>query len=297
MYPNAKSGDSLLAQPSLTVSSGAFFMYSFNFAICLYTFGGYHIFILITKIDQMSNKKPKIRLYINAELKVGTVHLVDAQQGHYLANVMRVRVTEYIILFNGNAGEWLAEITKVGKGKVNVTVRELVREQTNEPDLWYLFSPVKKARVDYMIQKATELGVSLIAPVVTKRTNLDRIKHDKLVVNAVEAAEQCGRMTVPEVKQMSSLEAALKNWPADRELIFCDEAGDAILMGEVSSPYKKWAVLIGPEGGFTVDERKMIRDHKNTVAVTLGPRILRADTAAVVSLSLWQTYLGDWSNE
>lgn len=243
----------------------------------------------------MSNKKPKTRLYINGELKAGAVHLIDSQKGHYLANVMRVKVTEQVILFNGTSGEWMGEITKVGKGKVNVTVRELVNEQVLEPDLWYLFSPVKKARVDYMIQKATELGVSLIAPVITKRTNLDRIKHDKLVANTIEASEQCGRMIVPEINPMSSLETALGNWPDDRGLIFCDEAGDAVSISNVSPSFKKWAVLIGPEGGFTADERKMIREHKNTVAVTLGPRILRADTAAVVALSLWQTYMGDWS--
>ena len=242
----------------------------------------------------MSNKNPKTRLYIDEELKAGAVHLIDDNQGHYLVNVMRIKMGEHLALFNGVAGEWIGEVTKVGKGKVKITIREKIAEQIFEPDLWYLFSPLKKARTDYMIQKATELGVSRICPVITMRTNLDRIKHDKLVANAVEAAEQCGRMTVPKIDVMMSLEELLKNWPDERVIIFCDEAGDAILMKDMKTIHKKTAILIGPEGGFSPEERQMIRDHKNTVAITLGPRILRADTAAVAALSLWQSFMGDW---
>jgi len=245
----------------------------------------------------MSNKKPKTRLYIDEELKAGAVHLMDGNRGHYLVNVMRISMGEYVALFNGRSGEWLAEVTKVGKGKANITVREKSAEQISEPDLWYLFAPVKKARTDYMIQKATELGVSRISPVVTKRTNLDRIKWDKIVASSIEAAEQSGRMTVPEIDVMTSLEQMLENWPKDRALLFCDEAGDALSMKDVKPSHQKWAVLIGPEGGFSPQEREMIKDHKNTVPVSLGPRILRADTAAVAALSLCQTFLGDWNNE
>jgi len=250
--------------------------------------------IVITKIEQMSNKNPKTRLYTPHELKAGAVHLVDGNQGHHLVNVMRIKMGDYVSLFNGHAGEWLGEITKVGKGKAKVTVREKTADQKWEQDLWYLFAPIKKARVDYVIQKATELGVSRISPVITNRTNLDRIKQDKMVANSIEAAEQCGRMTVPEIDVMTSLEDRLKNWPEDRGILFCDEAGDTSTMQDLKSSFKSWAILIGPEGGFSPEERMMIRDHKNTTAISLGPRILRADTAAVAALSLWQSYFGDW---
>ncbi|MBL4602072.1 MAG: 16S rRNA (uracil(1498)-N(3))-methyltransferase [Emcibacteraceae bacterium] len=243
----------------------------------------------------MSNKNPKTRLYINEELKAGAVHLIDDNQGHYLVNVMRIKMGEHLALFNGVAGEWIGEVTKVGKGKVKITIREKIAEQFFEPDLWYLFAPLKKARTDYMIQKATELGVSRICPIFTIRTNLDRIKHNKLVANAIEAAEQCGRMTVPQIDVMTSLKEILQNWPDERAIIFCDEAGDAILMKDMKAIHKKAAILIGPEGGFSSEERQMIRDHKNAVAITLGPRILRADTAAVAALSLWQSFMGDWA--
>lgn len=252
--------------------------------------------IVITKLDKMSNKKPITRLYVEGEFKAGAVHLIDENQGHYLVNVMRVQLGDHVGLFNGHDGEWIGEITKVGKGKANITIREIMAAQIDEPDLWYLFAPVKKTRVDYMIQKATEIGVSHILPVITKRTNLDRIKHDKLIANAVEAAQQCGRMTVPQIDEVTSLEKVLQGWPNDRALIFCDEAGDAIFMKDISPVFDKWAILIGPEGGFTPEERKMIRDHKNAIAISLGPRILRADTAAVSALSLWQSLIGDWTS-
>ncbi|HPF47338.1 MAG TPA: 16S rRNA (uracil(1498)-N(3))-methyltransferase [Emcibacteraceae bacterium] len=251
--------------------------------------------IVITKIDKMSNKKPKIRLYLDDQFKSGTVFLIEENQGHYLVNVMRVKLGDNVIIFNGIDGEWLAEITKVGKGKAKITIREKITDQKSDPDLWYLFAPVKKARVDYMVQKATELGVSRIIPVLTERTNLDKIKFDKLLANSIEAAEQCGRMTVPQIDDLTELDKILDNWPKDRGLIFCDEAGEAIPMQHVKPSFDKWSILIGPEGGFSPQEREMIRAHQNTIAITLGPRILRADTAAVAALSLWQSFLGDWA--
>lgn len=245
----------------------------------------------------MSNKSSRTRLFINEGFIAGTEFLVDGNQGHYLVNVLRVKIGENVTLFNGDQGEWCAEIIKVKKGKAFLKILEQVSEQTYDPDLWYLFAPVKKARVDYMIQKATELGVSYIRPVMTQHTNLDRIKDEKIIANMVEAAEQCGRMTVPQLDVMTSLEDMLENWPDDRGLIFCDEAGDAKAFVDVEKSYDKWAVLIGPEGGFSSEERDLIRNHQNSQAVTLGPRILRADTAAVAALSLWQSTLGDWHNE
>lgn len=245
----------------------------------------------------MSNKSSRTRLFINEGFIAGTEFLVDGNQGHYLVNVLRVKIGEIVTLFNGDQGEWCAEIIKVKKGKAFLKILEQVSEQTYDPDLWYLFAPVKKARVDYMIQKATELGVSYIRPVMTQHTNLDRIKDEKIIANMVEAAEQCGRMTVPKLDVMTSLEDMLGGWPEDRGLIFCDEAGDAKSFSDLEKSYEKWAVLIGPEGGFSSEERELIRNHPNSQAVTLGPRILRADTAAVAALSLWQSILGDWHNE
>ncbi|MBT6134253.1 MAG: 16S rRNA (uracil(1498)-N(3))-methyltransferase [Kordiimonadaceae bacterium] len=242
----------------------------------------------------MSNKKPKTRLYTSQELKVGLVCLVDGNQGHHLVNVTRTKMGDYVNLFNGRAGEWLGEITKIGKGKAKITVREKTNEQTFEQDIWYLFAPIKKARVDYVVQKATELGVSRISPVITSRTNLDRIKRDKMVANCIDAAEQCGRMTIPEVDVMISLDEKLNNWPKDRAIIFCDEVEDVNLIQNLKPTFKKWAILIGPEGGFSPEERKMLKDHKNTTSISLGSRILRADTAAVAALSLWQSYFGCW---
>ncbi len=242
----------------------------------------------------MSNKKPRTRVYINENLCALTTFLVDGNQGHYLVNVLRINEGEYVAVFNGRDGEWLGEITKVGKGKAKITIEKKVGIQQEEKDIWYLYAPVKKARVDYMMQKVTELGVSRICPVVTKRTNLDRIKPEKIIANVIEASEQSGRMTIPEIDVMTSLEERLENWPEDRLLIFCDEAGDAVAMDEIGADYKKSAILIGPEGGFTEEERQMIRAHKNSIAISLGPRVLRADTAAVAALSLWQTFHGDW---
>lgn len=148
-----------------------------------------------------------------------------------------------------------------------------------------------------MVQKATELGVSFIRPIMTQHTNLDKIKAEKITNNMVEAAEQCGRMTVPQMDVIITLEEMLESFPDDRGLIFCDEASEALTFKEIDKKYDKWAILIGPEGGFSEAEREKIRKHPNSIPVTLGPRILRADTAAVAALSLWQSFLGDWHNE
>lgn len=253
--------------------------------------------IVITELKKMSNKSSRTRLYINEVFQDGSAHHVEGNQGHYLVNVLRIKLGEYVTLFNGDQGEWLAEIIKVKKGKALLRTIEKVRDQKNDPDLWYLFAPVKKARIDYMIQKATELGVSYIRPIMTQHTNLDKIKEEKIINNMIEAAEQCGRMTVPQMDVMISLEDLLENFPDDRGLIFCDEAGDAIPFKEINAKYNKWAILIGPEGGFSETERELVRRHSNSIPVTLGPRILRADTAAVAAFSLWQSFIGDWQNE
>lgn len=250
------------------------------------------------------SKTIKARLYVENDLSVAQEILLTGNQGHYLVNVMRLKGGAHISLFNGRDGEWLAEIVKSAKGRVTVMVREKTAGQIAEPDLWYLFAPIKKARLDYMIQKATELGVSLIRPILTERTNLDRLKQDKILSHAIEAAEQCERMTVPMIEPMIKLNQLLADWPADRLIMFCDEDGEndhnAFPVGKALDEVnawqdrpKKWAILIGPEGGFSPEERALIRRQANVVPVTLGPRVLRADTAAVVAIALWQAFAGD----
>lgn len=255
----------------------------------------------------MSNKS-KARLYVDSALTVGAEILLDGNAGHYLVNVMRLKAGDHITLFNGRSGDWTAEIVRTGKGKARVVARENTAAQRPEPDLWYLFAPIKKARLEYMVQKATELGVSLIRPVLTERTNLERIKEDKIRAQAIEAAEQCERMTVPQVAPLIRLPDLLRDWPADRLIMFCDEEGgndqNAFPVGKAIDEVHawqerpdKWAILIGPEGGFSPEERRLIRHHANVVPVTLGPRILRADTAAVAAIALWQSFAGDWQSE
>ena len=256
------------------------------------------------KKDVMS-KNIKARLYVENDLGVGMEILLVGNQGHYLVNVMRLKAGDHVTLFNGRHGDWSAEIIKPGKGKAMVVVRENIASQGQEPDLWYLFAPIKKARLDYMVEKATELGVSLLRPVMTERTNLDRLKEDKIKAHAIEAAEQCERMTVPLVEPLIKLPQLLEGWPEDRLIMFCDEEGEsdqnAFPVGRAVEEVEawqghpeKWAILIGPEGGFSEEERRLIRLHPNVVPVTLGPRILRADTAAISAISLWQSFVGDW---
>lgn len=245
-------------------------------------------------------KKIQHRLYITDSLPGSGILTLGAEQSHYLANVMRASVGTEALLFNGQDGEWAAEVIDVKKKAVTLKVNTKTREQTAEPDLWLVFAPIKKARLDFMAQKATELGVGHLIPVYTRRTIVDRVKTDRLRANAIEAAEQCERLNVPTSDEPIKLEKLLANWPADRRIMFCDEdlsgdsAHDALAKAASKSAPGKWAILIGPEGGFDDDERRMIRAHENTTVVALGPRVLRADTAAMAAISLWQSALGDW---
>lgn len=221
-----------------------------------------------------------------------------ADQIHYLRNVMRLHVQSPITLFNGRDGEWSATIATLDKKSGEVEVHEEIRPQTTSADIWLLFAPVKRVRIDFVAQKATELGVSLIQPVVTERTNVSRVNTDRLRANAVEAAEQCWCLQVPTVGEPVKLNALLGEWPSDRRLIMCDEQGGEPLpraLAEVAGGNKeKWAVLIGPEGGFTEAERTAIRALPAVVPISLGARILRSDTAVVSVLSLLQALRGDW---
>ncbi|WP_417450710.1 16S rRNA (uracil(1498)-N(3))-methyltransferase [Kordiimonas sp.] len=245
-------------------------------------------------------KKIQHRLFIEDSLPGGGIITLGNEQSHYLANVMRANVGTAVALFNGQDGEWAAEIIDVKKREVTLKIAERTREQTGEPNLWLAFAPIKKARLDFMAQKATELGVNHMIPVYTRRTIVDRVKTDRLRANATEAAEQCERLNVPTSDEPIKLEKLLATWPDDRMIMFCDEdlSGDsaytALSRADNKESPKPWAIIIGPEGGFDDDERRMIRAHKNTVVVSLGPRVLRADTAAMAAISLWQAAIGDW---
>jgi 16S rRNA (uracil1498-N3)-methyltransferase len=237
----------------------------------------------------------KIRLYVEAALASGGAVELGRDQTHYLVNVMRRGAGDGVLLFNGRDGEWLADIDKAGKKTCTLKLRTRTRVQDTVPDLQLWFAPVKRAPTDFIVQKATELGIAAIRPVTTKRTNVARVRADRLRATVIEAAEQCGRLTVPEVLAPATLEEALAQ-DTQRRVMFCDEGGDVrpaqeALAGEARGP---WAVLTGPEGGFDAQERAMLRAQDRVVPVSLGPRIMRADTAAVAALTLWQAALGDW---
>lgn len=244
--------------------------------------------------------KASIRLYIEESLSEGGIITLDKDQSHYLANVMRSKLGNEVALFNGRDGEWAAEITDIQKRAVTLTLLSCKKEQVAEPDLWLVFAPIKKARLDFIAQKATELGVSHLQPVYTRRTIVDRVKTERLHANAVEAAEQCERLTVPTIAEPTKLEAILQDWPLNRKIMFCDEtlSGDAahtaLAKAGAKNDNEPWAIIIGPEGGFDDTERKAIIEHPSTTVVALGPRVLRADTAAMAAISLWQSALGDW---
>lgn len=236
----------------------------------------------------------KIRLYVDQPLAPGQAVAVSADQAHYLFNVMRLVRGAAVALFNGRDGEWRAEVAEAGKrGGILICDRQTAPLRL-PPDLWLAFAPIKKARTDFIVEKATELGAAKIIPVQTRHTNAERIRQDRLQAHALEAAEQCGATSVPEVRDLTSLDKFLTTLPADRKLLWCDEA----MVGQapaLSGPKgEKWAILIGPEGGFSSDEQTRLRALPQIHPTALGPRILRADTAAVAALTLWQAALGDW---
>ena len=212
---------------------------------------------------------------------------------HYLFGVMRLAVGAEVQLFNGVDGEFLAEVIEASKRGGVLRCGAQSKPLQLPPDLWLLFAPIKKARTDFIVEKAAEMGAVRICPVQTAFTNSERIRQDRLQAHAVEAAEQCGGTFVPEVAEMQKLGAVLEHWPEGRRLMFCDEdqVGAGLELGGDPGP---WAILIGPEGGFSPEERARRKALPFTTTVSLGPRILRADTAAVAALTIWQTALGDW---
>jgi 16S rRNA (uracil1498-N3)-methyltransferase len=246
--------------------------------------------------DHLKYEGGLTRLFVETPLQQGMEVVLGDQQSHYLANVLRAKAGQRIGLFNGEDGEWSAAIATITKRAVTVRVEACVREQRADPDLWLLLAPVKKTPLDYIVQKATELGVSRIVPVMTRRTIVDRVNSDRMRANAMEAAEQSERLTVPEISEPASLRQVLASWDPGRVLVFCDEAGDAT---DAATAFEarsatSWAILTGPEGGFEPEEREYIRSLTFSLPVTLGPRILRADTAALAAIAVWQALRGDW---
>jgi 16S rRNA (uracil1498-N3)-methyltransferase len=242
----------------------------------------------------------RARLFVSEPLAEGASVGLKPAQAHYLRHVLRLKSGDAVGLFNGQDGEWVATIAGFGKGWASVDVGARRRAQRAEPDLWLLFAPIKHARIDFLAQKATELGVARLQPVITARTAVSRVNTDRLAANAVEAAQQTGRLTVPEVAVPKPLTALLEAWPEGRRLMFCDESGSGPPVADALSAVRDgarfpWAVLIGPEGGFSTDELDALSKLPFVMPVSLGPRLLRADTAAVAALACWQAALGDWA--
>ncbi len=237
----------------------------------------------------------KIRLFIDHPLAEGQEIALNDNQAHYLSGVMRQTAGAEIAVFNGQDGEWLARITQIGKRGGTITPVSQSAPQRNPPDLWLLFAPIKKARTDFIVEKAAELGAARIIPIQTDHTNAERIRQDRLQAHAVEAAEQCGGTFVPEVTDLHPLPRLLDGWDPARPILWADEAmaGPAATLATLKPG--PWAILIGPEGGWSEAERANLGLRPYVTRISLGPRILRADTAAVAAISLWQAALGDWN--
>ena len=244
----------------------------------------------------MPDSAPRHRLHVTAGLGPGLTVDLDKAQAHYLGNVLRLPAGAEVGLFNGRDGEWRGRIASLAKARGSVTLEDQLRPQVPEPDLWLCFAPIKRARIDLVAEKASELGASVLQPIFTRRTIVTRVNGERLRANALEAAEQCERLTVPEVREPVALDRLLAAWPADRRLLLCDESGTARPAADaLAQPTPgPWAVMIGPEGGFAPGTFAALRRLPGLLAVSLGPRLLRADTAAIAALTLWQAWLGDW---
>ncbi len=242
------------------------------------------------------------RLFVESTLSAGQVLAVDGQQGHYLAKVMRVSPGDAVILCDDLTGEWLASVAEAGKRTVTLSVERQLRQREAVPDLWLCPALLKKDRFDMVLEKATELGVAAIHPVVTRRCVADKLNPDRARTIVTEAAEQCARTALPALAAPQKLDASLRGWPEDRLLFFADEEGgqpaaDAFAFSkfpERGEGAHKAAILIGPEGGFDHAEREAIRAHPQARPISLGPRILRGETAALAAVALWMGLAGDW---
>lgn len=236
------------------------------------------------------------RLFVSQPLSLKQAIEATSDQFNYLANVLRMADGAEILLFNGSDGEWKAQLSYPTRKKISLTPVEQTRPQPETPDLHYLFAPLKVGRMDYLVQKAVEMGAGLLQPVMTQHVQGKITNLDKLRANVTEAAEQCGILAVPDVAEPVKLKDLLENWPGDRRIIYCDEGDEGqnplpVLSGITE---RRIALLVGPEGGFSEEERHLLRNHPSVTPIPLGPRILRADTAAVAALAVIQASLGDW---
>ena len=239
------------------------------------------------------------RLFVDTPLSLGVDVTLQGGQVHYLRNVMRISEGDNVVLCDNLSGEYRALVTKLGKRQIILTMDEHLRSRETVPDLWLCAAPVKKDKWYWLAEKACELGIHRLQPVRTQRTIIDHIKPEKLRAHMTEAAEQCERTALPELAEMRDLQSLLNDWPKDRRLFFADErlyegAADSSAFNHMQQHKGPAAILIGPEGGFTDEENAKIKSHKNTVPISLGPRILRAETAALSAISIWMAAAGDW---
>ncbi|WP_299025033.1 16S rRNA (uracil(1498)-N(3))-methyltransferase [uncultured Sulfitobacter sp.] len=237
----------------------------------------------------------KIRLYVDHPLGAGQSVPLDRAQAHYLFGVMRKTVGAQLLLFNGKDGEWRASVAEAGKRGGTLICEAQTKPLQMPPDLWLCFAPIKKARTDFIVEKATEMGASRIVPMQTEFTNSGGFKRERLQAHAVEAAEQCGGTYVPLVDDIARIDRILAGWDTSRQIMFCDETLSVSPAALTLSGATPWAIFIGPEGGFSPRERERLRGLAHATPVSLGPRILRADTAAVAAMTVWQQALGDWT--
>lgn len=233
------------------------------------------------------------RLFVEAELSPGPLR-IDGPPAHYLVSVMRLKAGDPVKLFDDKTGEWLAVAATVARRDLTLDITERLRDREPVPDFWLCAAPLKKGRIDWMAEKACELGVGRLVPVITRRSVVDKPKTNRLRAHMIEAAEQCGRTALPALAEPVKLAALLNDWPADRALFFADETGGGPALAAMRAHPGPAAILIGPEGGFDTAERDAIRALPQAIGISLGPRILRADTAAAAAVSLWMAAAGDW---
>lgn len=240
-------------------------------------------------------EKPKVRLYVDQPLGAGQAVALGAEAANYLFNVMRLGKGAAVALFNGRDGEWRAEVAEAGKRQGIALCQTQTAPQVMPPDLWLMFVPVKKERTAFIVEKAVELGVARLQPVATRHMNSERWRVDKQTAHAIEAAEQCGATFVPTVEELQPLDRILAQWPAGRALFWADETLAAAKAAQITIVAGPAAILIGPEGGFSEDEKTRLRALPFVRPLSLGPRILRAETAALAAMVLWQSAVGDWA--
>ena len=241
-------------------------------------------------------KNIKYRLFAKQTIDVADLWIPDAGQAHYLLNVLRLTKGDEIKLFDGKNGEFIGQICDVSKKSCSVKILQKTREMQICPDIWLLFAPVKKDKTDFIIAGATELGVAKIWPTITRFTLSEKVKKERYEAQVIEAAEQCRRLDIPQIEEPQSLEKILQNWPHERILYFMDETGNGADIQTVfqSQTKSSAAILVGPEGGFAEDELHLLRQKAFAKGVSMGKRILRAETAVISALSCWQAICGDW---